>query len=140
MIISVAYLQFFTGRVDGVLLGDSGYNTKRYLLTPFVNPTLPHEIRYNRAHSRTRVVIEQTFGIIKRRFGILRDKVRLSPVKACKITVACAVLHNIGIDEGDIIPDHHDNLHAPVNHDGPAMPNDQDGLRVREYVARTYFS
>ena len=52
---------------------------------------------YNRAHARTRVLIEQSFGVLKRRFSVLQSGCRVdSPERAAKYVTACAVLHNIG--------------------------------------------
>lgn len=65
--------------------------------------------RYNTAHCRTRVLIEQTVGVLKRRFSCLHSELRLSPQRACVAVVACCVLHNIGINRGDIISNSDDN-------------------------------
>ena len=55
---------------DGVLLGDSPF-----LMTPFATTrTLPQEA-YNSAHTKTRVVIEQTSGRWKRRFHVLHAEI-----------------------------------------------------------------
>ncbi|WAR06073.1 HARB1-like protein [Mya arenaria] len=46
-----------------------------------------------------------------------RDNIRLSPVKACRIATACAILHNVPVlfnmpevEEGDIIPNIENNV------------------------------
>lgn len=52
----------------GWLLGDSGYPIKEWLLTPFLSPANQHEVKYNEAHGKTRVVIEKSFGVLKSRF------------------------------------------------------------------------
>nr|XP_022314374.1 putative nuclease HARBI1 [Crassostrea virginica] len=51
----------------GWLVGDSGYALKSFLMTPKSNPQTEAEEKYNRAHSRTRVVVERAFGILKSR-------------------------------------------------------------------------
>ncbi|XP_069502377.1 putative nuclease HARBI1 [Ambystoma mexicanum] len=53
------------------LLGDAGYPLKLWLLTPVMNPLNRHEEDYNRAHTLTCVVIEQTFGLLKAWFRCL---------------------------------------------------------------------
>jgi hypothetical protein len=52
----------------GMLLGDSGYPLRRYLLTPKLNPTTQQEEEFNKFHSRGRMVIERAFGLLKSRF------------------------------------------------------------------------
>ncbi|KAK9702236.1 DDE superfamily endonuclease [Popillia japonica] len=60
-----------TGNVPGLLLGDNGYACKNYLLTPVLQPENDQETRYNRAHIRTRNIVERLFGIWKKRFPCL---------------------------------------------------------------------
>ncbi|XP_071142099.1 putative nuclease HARBI1 [Mytilus edulis] len=103
------------GLIDGVILGDSGYACRPYLLTPYANPTERHQQRFNRCHASTRSVIERTFGILKRRFHVLHSEVRMKPEKVCRIFGACAVLHNIGLSRNE----------ALVNDDGAGVRLDQ---------------
>ena len=51
----------------GCVLGDSAYALTSFCLTPFANPADRNQMRFNKAHRRTRVVVEQTIGILKSR-------------------------------------------------------------------------
>jgi len=86
-----------------VLLGDSAYPLKEWLITPFLgDPIDPGRQRFNLSHSRTRCLIEQTFGLLKNRFSCLKTGLRVKDMAlAAKIIVACAVLHNLCIMHGE---------------------------------------
>lgn len=86
---------FEQGLIDGILLGDSGYPLKPWLLTPYLNPRNRSEERYNHAHCKTRNTVERNFGVLKRRFHCLHGELRMSPARVCKIIGACVVLHNM---------------------------------------------
>lgn len=85
------------GQYRGYLLGDSGYPCKSYLLTPIRVPSTAKERHYNDSHSKTRNLIQRTFGIWKKRFVILTRIMRTALPTSKKIVVACAILHNIAI-------------------------------------------
>ncbi|EPB71779.1 hypothetical protein ANCCEY_09143 [Ancylostoma ceylanicum] len=52
---------------------------------------------HNDEHSHARVVVEQAFGALKRRFPILYNIARLEPPKLQMVVVACVILYNISI-------------------------------------------
>lgn len=89
---------------DNLLVGDSGYAIKSFLITPLLNPQTPAENMFNEAQIRTRNPIERLFGIWKRRFPILALGIRLNIEKVEAVIVACAVLHNIAIQMNDEDP------------------------------------
>ncbi|XP_060759492.1 putative nuclease HARBI1 [Neoarius graeffei] len=89
---------FEEGIIDGILLGDSGYPLKPWLLTPFLNPTTPAQRKYNAAHCSTRNTIERAFGVLKRRFHCLHGELRMIPDRVCNIVCATVVLHNMARD------------------------------------------
>ncbi|XP_031354451.1 putative nuclease HARBI1 [Photinus pyralis] len=91
--------RFMHGEIDGVLVGDNGYQCSRYILTPLLNPQTNAEQRYNTAHIRTRNVIERTFGIWKNRFRCFFNGLNLQLETTKAVIVATAILHNLIIQE-----------------------------------------
>ncbi|XP_041377269.1 LOW QUALITY PROTEIN: putative nuclease HARBI1 [Gigantopelta aegis] len=86
----------------GWLVGDSGYPLKTWLMTPLIHPTSHKEISYNRAHCKTRVVIERAFGVLKSRFRCIHKSggaLPFSPKKCSRIIETTFRLHNKAINE-----------------------------------------
>ncbi|XP_030849444.1 putative nuclease HARBI1 [Strongylocentrotus purpuratus] len=122
----------------GLLLGDSGYALRPYLMTPVLNPRTPAEQAYNRAHATTRVRIEQVNGQLKHKFRCLLNGMQMAPRRACKIITACAVLHNVAKDlkqpdEVDFGIEQHE--HEP-DRDDHIVDN---GLAIRNTIIANYF-
>ena len=61
--------------IDRVLLGDSGYPCRPFLLTSYRQPVEIKEQRFNSSHVSTRSTIERTFGIWKKRFNLMHSGV-----------------------------------------------------------------
>ncbi|XP_069473149.1 uncharacterized protein [Ambystoma mexicanum] len=81
-----------------VATGDAGYALTPWLMTPIRRPRNRHEEAYNRAHVRTRGMIERTFGLLKARFRCFSrswGSLLYKPVKTGQIVVLCAMLHNL---------------------------------------------
>ena len=107
------------GHYDGLLIGDRGYACKPYLMTPYAEPAPGPQARFNEALAQTRARIEMTFGQLKARFRCMRG-LRVAPDRACDITVACAVLHNVATIRKERIPvimDHPEDDLEPVHLD-----------------------
>ncbi|XP_045584851.1 putative nuclease HARBI1 [Procambarus clarkii] len=124
------------------LLGDSGYPQEPYIMTPFKFPGNPPEVFYNRSHSKTRVVIEQTFVLLKSRFRCLHSSggcLKHEPEKCSKIAIACILLHNYCIQERIPIEDLIGNDDLPQSehkiHNASAS-----GQAVRREVVEKHFS
>lgn len=66
-------------------------------MTPVRSPATEAERKYNEAHCRTRVRVEQAFGVLKMRFRCLQRyrTLHFAPDRAANIVTACAILHNI---------------------------------------------
>ena len=91
---------------DCHLLGDAGYTLTEQLLTPYaIYDGMPtDEKRYNRQHSRTRIVVERAFGLLKGRWRVLKRTLNMkTPQSAARTIVAAMVLHNLTIDCGDTV-------------------------------------
>ena len=77
-------------------------------MTPYIHPQTRPQLRYNMAHKRTRVLVENTIGVLKRRFPCLHFGLRVNPGRANTIIAACIVLHNVAIsrrvEEVDVGP------------------------------------
>ena len=89
--------------VGPLLVGDSAYPLSVWLMKPFKQtPTLTEsQLRFNRALSQARVVIEQAFGILKGRWRCLYKLLEEKTSRVPTTIMACCVLHNICIDVGD---------------------------------------
>lgn len=47
------------GVYDGLLLGDSDYTCKPWLMTPFLSPSSAAEVAYNASHSTMKSIVER---------------------------------------------------------------------------------
>ncbi|XP_037083503.1 uncharacterized protein LOC119103912 isoform X2 [Pollicipes pollicipes] len=57
---------------------------------------------YNQAHSRTRVVVENAFGVMKRCFPAPEMGLRTrDPKRSLRVIRACIILHSVGQMAGD---------------------------------------
>ncbi|XP_017476088.1 PREDICTED: putative nuclease HARBI1 [Rhagoletis zephyria] len=90
------YFRFENGEFgDSLIVADSGYLNKRFLITPLSNPITPEENLFNESLIRTRCTAERSYGVWKMRFSILSLGIRLNHKKVQSIVVATAALHNI---------------------------------------------
>lgn len=58
--------------------------------------------------------------------------------KAITYIVACAVLHNLGIQRGDVMPNPDGNV-APINDDLVLNHGRNDGLAMRQHIVNNFF-
>ncbi|KAJ8313494.1 hypothetical protein KUTeg_008055 [Tegillarca granosa] len=74
-------------------------------MTPLLHCATRAEQLCKNAHARTRVKIENSFGILKRTFPCLRKKLAVKLETTFHIIVACAVLYNLRKNWNLTIPD-----------------------------------
>ncbi|CAH9091185.1 unnamed protein product, partial [Cuscuta epithymum] len=82
------------------------YRGQRYHLSEWKQGAQPVNAQeyYNMKHSQARNCIERCFGILKKRWAVLRDK-SFYPLKTqCRIITACCILHNFIRSEMSIDP------------------------------------
>ena len=66
-------------------MGDSGYKLLAWLLMPFLDCVNQAQEKYNKAQIRTRLPVEQSFGILKKRFFCLQKGIAMVPDSAAEI-------------------------------------------------------
>ena len=131
------------------LLGDSGYALKPYLMTPYSDPSNHEQKRYNKIHSQTRMFVEKAFGVLKRRFPLLKNGLRLREAQDnCHLILCAFVLHNMCIqfkrDGADSM------LESPLEEDDAGLyvfsggnshqDESEEGIAKRNRIARYLMS
>ena len=91
--------------ISPLILGDSAFPFRKWLMKPFTNAVLSREERYfNYRLSRARMVTEGAYGRLKGRWRVLLRKCESQKETVKVMTLACLALHNICIDRGDTTP------------------------------------
>ncbi|EYC35513.1 hypothetical protein Y032_1038g3467 [Ancylostoma ceylanicum] len=87
-----------------LLIGDAGFANSVSIMTPYRRRAAQQDVRkahFNEELTEGRVVVEQAFGALKRRFGILEYTARIEPPKVQQIILAaCVILYNTAIEVG----------------------------------------
>lgn len=125
---------------DYHLLGDAAYPLTPYLITPYrdYGNLTAAQINFNYRFSRTRVLIENSFGLLKGRFRQLTYQTDfLSVIKTSKFILSCCVLHNLCIDNGDNWGDIYED-DIDINNDEMPPPPDKGLLRQLGEEKRNY--
>ncbi|KAJ9540575.1 hypothetical protein OSB04_027081 [Centaurea solstitialis] len=124
----------------GYYLVDAGYTNGEGFLAPYRGqryhlndwrgghqPTTPKEF-FNMKHSSARNVIERCFGMLKAKWGILRDNSYYPIDSKVRIIMACCLLHNFLMREMPIDP--FDNEDEVDEGTGDLAGEDGDNINV----------
>lgn len=87
-----------SGIYTGLNVGDSGYAQAKYLYTPKLSPQSPADNKYNKAHIKTRNVLERVNSVLKSIFQCLCRKLCTKLNTSTLIIMCCAILHNIALN------------------------------------------
>ncbi|XP_047035358.1 uncharacterized protein LOC124641345 [Helicoverpa zea] len=79
-----------------VFLGDGGFALSTHIMKPFPGHHLSGtpERMFNQQLTRSRAVVENTFGILSSVFRVFQKPIPLDVVKTSAITQSCLLLHN----------------------------------------------
>uniref|UniRef100_A0A665WAX2 DDE Tnp4 domain-containing protein n=1 Tax=Echeneis naucrates TaxID=173247 RepID=A0A665WAX2_ECHNA len=116
----------------------SGYGQTHFLFTLHLHPVRPDQQRYNKAHIRSRGLVECMFGIWKNRFQCLRNTLCFEPRRCCIVIVATAVLYNYLRQHDCIDPpnEYYNHPHVPM----AEVANGRTGHAYRNSFALQHFS
>lgn len=126
-----------------ILLGDGGYpclDTPICLMTPYKEPvTGPVQGRYNYRHAKGRSIIERAFGVMKTRWRCTLFKaLEVKPTFAPQVIASCAFLHNVCLDNGDLLEPDEDVAQDLLDPQPPREPltvNESSGNATRDRLA-----
>ena len=96
-------------------------------MTPFAAPATEGQRDCNRMFVKDRIIIEQVFGIAKRRFPIIKNICRVKTERIPRLIAACFVLHNMGINQNDPPPAEEE----AAEEDNQEVDDDLTGIETR---------
>ena len=122
------------GLLKPMLVGDSAYPLKNWLIKPFSNRgrLSPQKRRFNEKLSAMRSVIERAFGLLKKRWRLLLKKIEQSHTSVPRSVTAACVLHNFCVMQGDSFDDDNDRPSLDDQNDADEDDEAQDGSATRQ--------
>ena len=98
-------------------------------MTPVAEPANgPGEAAYNKAHKKTRSIVERAIGSMKQRFPCIQkfQTLRYWPDRASYIITSCAILQNLCIEYNVPLPDNEEYIPPDDGDDHVEYRNDHD--------------
>ncbi|CAG8592823.1 13492_t:CDS:2, partial [Cetraspora pellucida] len=77
------------------ILTDSAYPISLNIISSFKNPSDLRQTAFNKKHSKSRVVVEQAFGHLKKRFQLLTELQTKNTKIATELIETSLILHNL---------------------------------------------
>ncbi|XP_063080010.1 putative nuclease HARBI1 [Engraulis encrasicolus] len=126
-----------------MILGDGGYqclDAPVCVMTPYKEPVNgPIQARYNYHHAKGRSIIERAFGMMKTRWRCTLFKaLEVRPTFTPQIIASCAFLHNVCMDNGDLLEPDEDvarDVFDPQPPRDPLAINERPGHATRDWLA-----
>ena len=119
--------------IPPLILGDSAFPFKPWLLKPYTNATLmPEQSYFNYRLSRARMVTECAYGQLKGRWRVLLRTSENDKETVRAVTLACVVLHNICIEQGDLAQRQWDLSKDSASNQRRTQEEVQDLLMIRQ--------
>lgn len=88
--------------VPGMILADNAFPFRPYIMKRFSQArTTPEQQRFNKRHASSRVIIENTFGMLKMRFRELFRGSESQPNNLKYGALAAVTIHNIMLAQGE---------------------------------------
>jgi hypothetical protein len=86
-----------------VIFGDNAYVSMEYMVTPYKNVRAGPKDEFNFFHSQLQINIEQAFGMLVKRWGVLQKPLpcQMGPVKQMALIFALSQLHNYCLGDAD---------------------------------------
>lgn len=86
------------------IIGDNAYVRRMYMAVPLKGARFGHEDGYNFYLSQIRITIERAFGVLVKRWAVLRRTMMYQLPKVGPLVKSLCCLHNFCIREGDNSP------------------------------------
>ncbi|XP_042309172.1 putative nuclease HARBI1 [Sceloporus undulatus] len=90
-------------QIGPLILADSAYPIRKWLMTPFKTPRTPKQKIFNQKLNRVRGAVERSFGRLKARWRCLTAPLLVVEENVVPILVSCVILHNICETKGRVL-------------------------------------